>query len=95
MEHVKPEKDERNKGREETSAEKYKIIYLLKASEQEQMNARTKLILYLCFLYPKTFRIHLQGRSLARGSGGKYENCLGLVNLLNFQTQNKVKPHIL
>lgn len=42
------------------------------------------------FSQPKTLEIGFQGRSLARGSGEKYEDCLGFVNLLNFQIQNKV-----
>lgn len=33
----------------------------------------------------KTLGIGFQGRSLARGSGEKYEDCLGIVNRLNFQ----------
>lgn len=70
MEHVQPEKDERNKEREETSAEKCKIIYLLKALEQEQMNARTKLIFYLGFLYPKLSEFTFRAGVLQYGVGG-------------------------
>jgi len=47
------------------------------------------------FSLSKTFRIHFQGRSLARGSGEKFEYCLGFMNLLNSQTSNKMKLGIL
>lgn len=73
-------KDEINKERKEISARMQNDLGFkdLRANT-EKFKGKT------VFSPPKNLEIGFQGRSLARGSGEKYEDCSGIVNLLNFQ----------
>ena len=84
---MQPKKDAKNKERKETSAEKVQNYLLSKDFGASTDKCKGKTLMFLpVFSLPKTFRIHFQSRSLARGSGRKYKNHLDFVSLLNFQT---------
>lgn len=71
---------ELNKEKKETSAEKEHYYSVIKYFEACTDKCKDKTVIPLpAFRLSKTFWIHFQGRSLARGSGEKYEDCLGFV----------------